>query len=140
MENLHFASLILLVSQDGSRPKQSSPTSSLEKSYCPAMEAPRPPSVLVEDTPADACKPWVKGGGAGYSVRHYMRMHVWNFSVLDPELALEQLATHIPDLVLRRSPLDPVPQITHCYGVMMFLDVSGKKHTRTCSYHLGSML
>ena len=40
-------------------------------------------------------------------------------------MALEQLATHIPDMVLYRSHLAPVPQITHCYGVIMFLDVSG---------------
>ena len=40
-------------------------------------------------------------------------------------VALEQLATHIPDMVLYRSHLAPVPQITHCYGVIMFLDVSG---------------
>ena len=40
-------------------------------------------------------------------------------------LALEQLATHIPDMVLYRSHQAPVPQIVHCYGVIMFLDVSG---------------
>lgn len=45
---------------------------------------------------------------------------------LDLSVALEQLATHIPDMVLYRSPQAPVPQITHCYGVIMFLDVSGE--------------
>ena len=40
-------------------------------------------------------------------------------------VVLEQLATHIPDMVLYRSHEAPVPQIKHCFGVMMFLDVAG---------------
>ena len=40
-------------------------------------------------------------------------------------VVLEQLATHIPDMVLYCSHEAPVPQIKHCFGVMMFLDVAG---------------
>ena len=38
---------------------------------------------------------------------------------------LQQLATHIPDIILYRSYQSPVPQMIHGYGVLMFLDVSG---------------
>ena len=62
-----------------------------------------------------------KRGGADYRQSFSEGEESMEFS----SLALEQLATHIPDMVLYRSHQSPVPQITHCYGVIMFLDVSG---------------
>ena len=69
-----------------------------------------------------------KGGGAGWNTRTCLNCTLSCVSDRGREelsVALEQLATHIPDMVLYRSHQAPVPQITHCYGVMMFLDVSG---------------
>ena len=43
---------------------------------------------------------------------------------LDP--VLEQLATHVPDLIVFRSHDAPLPQTIHSYGVVMFTDISGK--------------
>ena len=40
-------------------------------------------------------------------------------------MALEQLVTHIPDLVVHRSHGEPLPQTIHSYGVVMFTDISG---------------
>ena len=40
-------------------------------------------------------------------------------------LVLEQLASHIPDLVVYRAHNAPLPQTIHSYGVVMFADISG---------------
>lgn len=79
-----------------------------------------PPSISVEDSTSFG----KMRGGAGYNdtCDHYISEKE---EELDLSVVLEQLATHIPDMVLYRSPQAPVPQITHCYGVIMFLDVSG---------------
>lgn len=42
------------------------------------------------------------------------------------EPVLEQLATHVPDLIVFRSHDAPLPQTIHSYGVVMFTDISGK--------------
>ena len=42
------------------------------------------------------------------------------------EPVLEQLATHVPDLIVFRSHDAPLPQTIHSYGVIMFGDISGK--------------
>lgn len=42
------------------------------------------------------------------------------------EPVLEQLATHVPDLIVFRSHDAPLPQTVHSYGVIMFGDISGK--------------
>lgn len=42
------------------------------------------------------------------------------------ELALEQLATHIPDLVFQKPQSDHLPQTIHSYGVIVFADISGE--------------
>lgn len=39
---------------------------------------------------------------------------------------LEQLVTHIPDMVVYRAHNAPLPQTIHSYGVVMFADISGK--------------
>ena len=39
---------------------------------------------------------------------------------------LEQLVSHIPDLVVARAYDAPLPQTIHSYGVVMFADISGK--------------
>lgn len=41
--------------------------------------------------------------------------------------ALDQLATHVPDVVIHRSHTAPIPQTVHSYGVVMFADVSGEQ-------------
>ena len=41
------------------------------------------------------------------------------------EPILEQLATHVPDLIVFRSHDAPLPQTIHSYGVIMFGDISG---------------
>ncbi len=41
------------------------------------------------------------------------------------EPVLEQLATHVPDLIVFRSHDAPLPQTIHSYGVIMFGDISG---------------
>ena len=56
---------------------------------------------------------------AQYSV---MRMH----AVHTMELALEQLVTHIPDLVIVRPTGESLPQTVHSYGVIVFADISGE--------------
>ena len=38
---------------------------------------------------------------------------------------LEQLVTHVPDLIVYRSHDAPLPQTIHSYGVVMFGDISG---------------
>ncbi len=38
---------------------------------------------------------------------------------------LEQLVTHIPDMVVYRAHNAPMPQTIHSYGVVMFADISG---------------
>lgn len=38
---------------------------------------------------------------------------------------LEQLVTHIPDLIAYRVHDAPLPQTIHSYGVVMFADISG---------------
>lgn len=45
------------------------------------------------------------------------------------EPALEQLATHVPDLIVFRSHDAPLPQTIHSYGVVMFTDISGNLST-----------
>lgn len=42
------------------------------------------------------------------------------------EPILEQLTTHVPDLIVFRSHDAPIPQTIHSYGVIMFGDISGK--------------
>lgn len=42
------------------------------------------------------------------------------------EPILEQLATHVPDLIVFRSHDAPLPQTIHSYGIVMFGDISGK--------------
>lgn len=41
------------------------------------------------------------------------------------ELVLEQLAAHIPDLVIQKPVSDHLPQTVHSYGVVVFADISG---------------
>jgi hypothetical protein len=41
------------------------------------------------------------------------------------ELVLEQLATHIPDLVIQKPLIDHLPQTIYSYGVIVFADISG---------------
>ena len=50
------------------------------------------------------------------------------------EPVLEQLATHVPDLIVFRSHDAPLPQTIHSYGVIMFGDISGK-HFRITNLH-----
>lgn len=45
------------------------------------------------------------------------------------EPVLEQLATHVPDLIVFRSHDAPLPQTIHSYGVIMFGDISGKLYS-----------
>jgi len=45
--------------------------------------------------------------------------------LLTMELALEQLATHIPDIVLQRPHIDNPPQTIDSCGVVVFADISG---------------
>ena len=40
---------------------------------------------------------------------------------------LEQLVTHVPDLIVYRSHDAPLPQTIHSYGVVMFGDISGSQ-------------
>ena len=42
---------------------------------------------------------------------------------------MEQLVTHVPDLVVYRSHSAPLPQTIHSYGVVMFGDISGSYMT-----------
>ena len=41
------------------------------------------------------------------------------------EDVLEQLVTHIPDIVVQRPVNSPNPQTVRSYGVLMFADISG---------------
>ena len=45
---------------------------------------------------------------------------------MEPIAILEQLATHIPDLVIQRPHDAPLPQTVLSYGVILFADISGK--------------
>lgn len=38
---------------------------------------------------------------------------------------MEQLAAHIPDLVIQKPVSDHLPQTVHSYGVVVFADISG---------------
>ena len=38
---------------------------------------------------------------------------------------LKQLITHIPDIIVHRSPNSEIPETVGSYGVMMFADISG---------------
>ena len=50
-----------------------------------------------------------------------------NFSsAIECHDVLEQLITHVPDIVVHRSPKSLIPQTVQSYGVLMFGDISGE--------------
>ncbi len=45
--------------------------------------------------------------------------------------AAEQLAAHLPDVVITRPYDAPIPQTIHTYGVIVFADISGNHLNKT---------
>ena len=54
-----------------------------------------------------------------------VKVKVKNCDCIENKSELVQLATHVPDTVIMRSPNAPIPDTHNSYGVVMFLDISG---------------
>lgn len=81
------------------------------------------------------CAGGLFNSGVGGAVRYRKYVCAFHCTVLPfpadgratPEVppVLEQLVTHVPDLIVYRSHDAPLPQTIHSYGVVMFGDISG---------------
>ena len=78
------------------------------------------PSIEVDETKESGARPTNEVEGT---------IHIENEAEeeLKQELepVLEQLATHVPDLIVFRTHDAPLPQTIRSYGVVMFADISG---------------